>query len=108
MNTVPIVIDENGVAVCRQKLGHGYRFVYANKELGGLYFQDGPIREVGVNGTTNELVLSVLIDRTQYLDDLYPCQENKQAITHLQAALDLFNARTKDRIKRGVEGTNAL
>ena len=71
-----------------------------------IQFQHGPIKEVGVTGVTSEALLVVLLDRTQVLDERFPCQENKEAIEHLQKALAAFNNRTKDRQSRGVEGLN--
>lgn len=75
-----------------------------------LHFQDGPIGEYGVNGTTNEEVIQVLVDRLNSLQDMdsrkYACRENALAITHLQEALHWLQARTAARTQRGVEGTS--
>lgn len=69
--------------------------------------EEGSKEFVTINdGTTNEEVLKVLIDRLGYLDNKFPCEENKQAMFHIQSALDSLNKRTKDRQSRGVEGTN--
>ena len=57
------------------------------------------------DGTTNEEVLNILIDRLTFLQNKTPCTENDCAITHLQEALHWLEARTKQRLKRGVEGT---
>lgn len=56
------------------------------------------------NGTTNEEVLAVLIDRLQYLNSKFPCRENSIVLTHLETALLWLNKRTSDRKLRGVEG----
>jgi hypothetical protein len=56
------------------------------------------------DGTTNEEVLAVLINRIQYLQGKFPCKENACCITHLEEALMWLEKRTKDRIKRSVEG----
>ena len=56
------------------------------------------------NGTTNEEVLAVLIDRLQFLNGKCPCRENSIALTKLDEALLWLNKRTADRQKRGVEG----
>jgi hypothetical protein len=58
------------------------------------------------DGTTNEELLAVLIDRTQFLNSKFPCKENACAITHMEEALMWLEKRTKDRLKRKVEGTN--
>jgi hypothetical protein len=54
-------------------------------------------------GTTNEVLLEVLLDRTKFLDAKFPCVENKAAIAYMQAALDSFNSRTAKRVAQGVE-----
>ena len=56
------------------------------------------------NGTTNEEVLRVLIDRLQYLQSKFPCRENSIALTHIETALLWLSKRTEDRKARGVEG----
>lgn len=58
------------------------------------------------DGTTNEEVLAVLIDRLNYLNGKFPCRENAIAITHIETALLWLNKRTADRLNRGVEGKN--
>jgi hypothetical protein len=56
------------------------------------------------DGTTNEEVLAVLIDRIQFLNSKFPCRENAIALTHIETALLWLNKRTADRKARGVEG----
>lgn len=58
------------------------------------------------DGTTTEEVLEVLINRMNFLQNKFPCRENAIVITHLETALMWLEKRTKDRIKREVEGTN--
>lgn len=56
------------------------------------------------DGTTNEELLTVLIDRLQYLNSKFPCRENSIVITKLEESLMWLNKRTADRVKRNVEG----
>ena len=56
------------------------------------------------DGTTNEEVLEVLINRMNFLNNKFPCRENSIVITHLETALLWLEKRTNDRIKRNVEG----
>lgn len=56
------------------------------------------------DGTTNEDVLEMLIDRISALQAKFPCKENACCITHLQEGLMWLEKRTRDRIKRQVEG----
>lgn len=55
-------------------------------------------------GTTNEEVLAVLIDRMYNLQNKFPCKENAIVITKLEESLMWLNKRTSGRQKRGVEG----
>ena len=57
------------------------------------------------DGTTNEELLSILIDRLQKMQEKVPCRENAISLTNLEQALMWLEKRTKDRQKRGVEGT---
>jgi hypothetical protein len=56
------------------------------------------------DGTTNEEVLEVLINRMNYLQMKFPCRENAIVITKLEESLMWLNKRTADRQNRGVEG----
>jgi|SRR5882757_3240320 len=56
------------------------------------------------DGTTNEEVLSVLIDRMQGLQAKFPCRENAIVVTKLEESLMWLEKRTADRKNRGVEG----
>ena len=56
------------------------------------------------DGTTNEEILEMLIDRMYYLQNKFPCRENSIVITNLEESLMWLNKRTQDRINRNVEG----
>jgi hypothetical protein len=56
------------------------------------------------DGTTNEELLEVLIDRMNFLQSKFPCRENALVITKLEESLMWLNKRTSDRLKRNVEG----
>lgn len=56
------------------------------------------------DGTTNEEVLEVLLDRCNGLYKKFPSRETALAITKLEEALLWLNRRTDLRKKRGVEG----
>lgn len=74
-----------------------------------ISFQKGPIKEVGVNGISDEALFAVLIDRLQgFQRGPYSCRENAVALTHLETALLWLQYRTKARQARGVEGTSAV
>lgn len=63
-----------------------------------------PVLETVNNGTTNEEVLAVLIDRMYYLQAKFPCRENAIVLTKLEESLMWLNKRTEDRKARNVEG----
>ncbi len=67
---------------------------------------DGTFKTIA-DGTSNEEVLEMLIDRMYWLQTLASCRENAIVITKLEEALMWLNKRTADRMKRGVEGTPA-
>ena len=60
------------------------------------------------DGTTNEEVLAMLIDRLQYLYDKLPDMNTYYALEACIAANTHLLLRTKNRQTRGVEGTNKL
>ena len=70
-------------------------------------FQNGPIQEVGVNGISNEALLAIVEDRLLgFQSGQFACRENALALTKLQEAMMWLQKRTRDRMARGVEGTN--
>ena len=72
-----------------------------------INFQDGPIKEFGVNGITQEALLAIVIDRLRgFQVGDFKCRENAIALTHCEDALLWLQKRTRDRLARGVEGTN--
>jgi hypothetical protein len=63
----------------------------------------GELRTVN-DGTTNEELLRVLIDRMNTMQAKFPCRENAIATTHFETGLLWLEKRTADRKARGVEG----
>lgn len=74
------------------------RFIHKEKDENGVFV-------TVQNGTTNEEVLAMLINRLQFLGQKLPSRETSLAITKLEEALHWLNARTQERKARGVEGT---
>ena len=71
----------------------------------GIKFQHGPIAEAGVNGLTNEVLLSIVRDRLEGAQEgPFRCRENALAITKIEEAELWLAKRTLDRMTRGVEG----
>ena len=72
-----------------------------------INFQNGPVNEVGANGISNEALLAVVEDRLLgFQAGQFSCRENSIALTHIQDAMMCLQKRTRDRMLRGVEGTN--
>jgi hypothetical protein len=73
-----------------------------------ISFQNGPINEAGVNGISGEALLAIVIDRLRsFQSGPFSCRENAVALTKLEESLMWLQKRTRDRMARGVEGTNA-
>ena len=96
-------------------LNEGHRYMLQNFEdkTGGQeiqFIQKAPTSPASIeletvsDGTTNEEVLAMLIDRLSYLQAKFPCRENALVITKLEESLMWLNERTRKRQSRGVEG----
>ena len=83
-------------------------FVYVRHDKNSLSFtlQNGPIKEVGINGCQVSDVIAVAKHIITELNTKYPCRENAITITKLDEALLWQHKRTLDREDRGVEGTS--
>lgn len=68
--------------------------------------QDGPRKEVGLNGCQVDALGIVFMKILEHFDDTFPCAENKAAIMNIKTALGWLEKRTKRRVKNGIEGTN--
>ena len=109
------VLDEPGSGgAC-----HHYRMEFDNPKFGPdplsmhntveLYFQNGPIAEVGTNGITHEVLLAILIDRLEgFQRGPFAHGYNADALKSLMSAQASLQQRTRDRVHRGVEGTHTV
>ena len=86
---------------------HHY-YVEINEESDlDIHFQNGAIKEAGVNGVTNEVLLAIVLDRLDgFINGPFDCAENRLAFGHILLGLEALQARTRNRIERGVEGQN--
>lgn len=72
-----------------------------------ISFQNGPIKEFGVNGVTQEALLAIVIDRLRsFQAGPFACDDNGIALDVCCLALNTLQNRTRARIARGVEGTH--
>lgn len=75
--------------------------------LSEVDFQEGAIKEHGINGVNNEDLIAMVICRLEHFNQSeFRCRENSMAITKLEEALLWLRKRTMGREKRGVEGTH--
>ena len=78
-----------------------------NPPFANVSFQNGPIKEAGVNGCHHEDLINIVIDRlNSFQKGKFRCRENALAITKLEEALMWLNKRTQTRQDKGIEGTN--
>ena len=86
--------------VCKADDGH---------ELERIHFQEGPIKECGVNGVCDEDLLIMVVRRLEgFQNSEFKCRENALALTHIEEALLWLRKRTMGRENRGVEGTHTV
>lgn len=72
-----------------------------------LGFQNGPIKEEGVNGVTQEALTAIVQHRLEcFQNGPYACHDNQMALDRLHEAKHWLFKRTLDRMQRGVEGTH--
>ena len=70
-----------------------------------IKFQEGPIRENGVNGCTNEALLAIVEHRLDcFQSGPFPSWFNETALSAVKIAEMVLLARTEERKSRGVEG----
>lgn len=91
---------------------HRFRVLSVNKPaevVCEVKFQEGPIKEHGINGAANEDLIIMVVERLESFQQTeYKCRENAIAITRLEEALLWLRKRTMGREQRGVEGTKVV
>lgn len=96
------VMDEPGSGGARHKY-----LIGAPVWMHSILFQNGPIKEAGVNGLTHEALLAIIIDRLLcFQRGPYASTHNAEALKYCQKALMYLQTRTRERIARGLEGTH--
>ena len=80
-----------------------------DESLVDIHFQEGPIKECGVNGCANEDLLIMVARRLEgFQNSEFRCRENALALTHIEEALLWLRKRTMGREARGVECTHIV
>lgn len=80
-----------------------------DKIMTSVDFQEGAIKECGINGVTNEDLIAMVVARLEGFQlSEFKCRENAIAITKLEETLMWLRKRTISRENRDVEGTHAV
>ena len=74
-----------------------------------LDYQDGPVKEKGLNGWQHREVVTTILDRLRIAQDgPYACEENAQQIQLLEDFIKLDGKRTARREMAKTEGTSKV
>ena len=97
---------------------HHFKVFMVNNEIQGqnppkllaeINFQEGPIKENGINGIANEDLIAMVICRLEgFQKSEFKSRDNACAITKLEEALLWLRKRTLNRVNRKVEGTSIV
>lgn len=87
---------------------HKYLIAANGDHLCNIEFQHGPRKDVNsVHGVLDTDLLEVVRDRlTAFQAGEFACDENEQALRHIEEALLWMNLRVENRAERNVLGTN--
>ncbi|MFA5378121.1 MAG: hypothetical protein WC455_20380 [Dehalococcoidia bacterium] len=85
---------------------NGQPIQFIEKRRSAFDEDNAPMETVN-DGTTNEEILAILIDRMQVLQAKVACRENAIVITKLEESLMWLKKRSYERTARAVEGTAA-
>lgn len=108
LETLKGIEEIGGFKITRD--GEKDKFIYIIEDNGdnGIAFkiQNGPVKEVGVNGCQVDTMIEVCKKMIEGLNEKFPCQENILVLEHLEQALNWLNIRKKRREQQGIEGTS--
>lgn len=104
----PVIYTTSPVSTPPQtRVIHGRSAMVRRQSIRRFYSRTVPIKEAGVNGLTHEALLAIVIDRLRsFQAGPFASTMNEQALRHIEQGLDHLQQRTRERIKRGVEGTH--
>ena len=102
--------DTKGIEISEvgDKDGHAYEMKLPNGEIHSINFQNGTIPDNGVNGYTNEGLLTIVWNRLRHLNRKFQSDYNEAAIRGIMTSLEALEARNKDRVERGVVDKDVL
>ena len=83
---------------------HSYMLTLPGVEPCEINFQNGPIKEEGLNGFSNEALLAVVLDRLDgFSKGEFSCIETVLAAKLTRGALEVLKSRTARREQSGIE-----
>ena len=84
---------------------HLYQIEIGDVPAVTLNFQRGPVKENGVNGLSNEVLLAIVAHRFEgFQKGQFACEDNAEALEHVYDALKVMAKRTSGRVMAQVEG----
>ena len=105
LETLKDVEEIGGFAVTsKPESGDKYVFIDHPSNTIGFTIQNGPIKEVGVNGCQLETLIHAAAMMVSGLNKKFESSYNNSCLSHLELALGALNQRKVDRQIRGVEG----
>jgi hypothetical protein len=99
-----IVIDNDSIQF---NAPHDYEILQNdnNNMLCKVHFQQGGVKEAGLNGIFMEDLIAICINRLEnFQNSDFRCRENAVAITKLEESLMWLRKRTLNKQKRNVQG----
>ena len=98
-----------GFEVGRYKYNEAYELkeyiiIFEENNAIGFRLQNGPIKEVGINGCDISTIIDAVTLILLGLNRKFSCEENAKAINCLMRASQFLEERKANREKRGVEG----
>ena len=93
-------VDTDGNPAGGYSIARGINIEWQNGPLGTKRYE---------NGAFVETLIAIAMDRIEfYQQSQFACEENKEALSALKAALHALENRTANRQLRGVEGTHQV
>ena len=102
-------VENAGKGTCKYRVTSNNEGEHVDEVIATLDFQNGALKETGINGLMDENLIAIVIDRLQgFQSGKFRSRENAVAITKLEEALQWLNQRTAGRLARGEEGTHQV
>lgn len=99
------VLDDPGAGNACHEYVIAYEGKDGSKQYTTISFQNGPIKEVGFNGISQEALLAIVEDRlASFQAGPFACEENAEALDYVRKAQETLQRRTRMRMAQGVEG----